>query len=233
LAESEYLEQIKEILNEVGKYNNVIKLIQENNFDGFKSALSSIGDNPNFRTVSGSTCLHEAIKVDSTQITEYILNLELNVNVQNIDGDTALHLAVKMTKFTSIKILRKRGANVFLENKKRQSSIDIAQENSNIGIEKELHEIQEIQIDSETYIETVKKRAKKKKLDDDLFQKMSSRMDELFKTQLQGIQQIHQQVNDIQKTSQETLTGVHNVHNTQKAIQNNLKNINSIISNDS
>jgi len=102
-----------------------------------------------------------------------------------------------------------------------------------LELKKELHEIQEIQIDSETYIETVKKRAKKKKLDDDLFQKMSSRMDELFKTQLQGIQQIHQQVNDIQKTSQETLTGVHNVHNTQKAIQNNLKNINSIISNDS
>jgi len=167
--------------------------------------------------------LHEAIKVDSISIAEYILNLEVNINIQNIDGDTALHIAVKTSSIASVKLLRKRGANAFLENKKRLTPIDIAQETSNIQIEKELHEIQEIRVDSEIYIETIKKKAKKKKLDDDLFQKMRNRMEDLFKTQLQGIQQIHQQVNDIQKSSQDTFKGVQNVYTNQKSIHEKTK----------
>jgi len=63
--------------------------------------------------------------------------------------------------------------------------------------------------------------------------KMRNRMEDLFKTQLQGIQQIHQQVNDIQKSSQDTFKGVQNVYTNQKSIHEKLNNINSIISNDS
>ena len=118
----------------IAAYNNNLEMCQML-CDHIKNNVYQI--NASLKDKDGNNALMIAIENNSYRKDYYNEHLEtlaklvnylseyININERNKKGDTALHIALYNDNFTVAKILVKKGANVYIKNKKDICPVDI------------------------------------------------------------------------------------------------------------
>ena len=96
-------------------------------------------------SISGTTCLHNAVQSGNIEVVEYLINQDFDINAQDCSGwyaesqtvhschfstccRTPLHYAVMHCSPSLLDLLITNGGSLFLRNGEDQSALDIARE---------------------------------------------------------------------------------------------------------
>jgi len=90
--------------------------------------LVSQGADPWSRWPEGDLMIYNVAMQGSSDLLQKLTDLGMGVNSFNHKGYTPLMLAASFGKLENVKILVKAGANIQIENKKGQTSLDLAKE---------------------------------------------------------------------------------------------------------
>ena len=89
----------------------VIFFIKDRNYPNFVQTFEKYKINPNSKDINGDCLLILAVKSNSFQIVNYLLNVGANPNSNNRNNNTPLHFALTFHNFEIADMLIKRGAD--------------------------------------------------------------------------------------------------------------------------
>ena len=129
-------------LTKDGRNNTPLHLTVQNGYEDVAKKLLDTKANPDIRNNGGYTALHYATihKLDKT--VQNLLDAKANPNISNNEGNNALHYATIHQRESDVKKLLEAKANVDIVNNEGKTSLDIANNQGEIGMTNVLKNIQ-------------------------------------------------------------------------------------------